>query len=64
MVQDSLAKNADHCAMAVDGENAFNAIKRQKVLDRLCATFPALAIFVETWYLEPSPLWLYLDATR
>ena len=26
----------------------------------LYATFPELALFVETWYLDPTPIWLYL----
>ena len=57
MVEDTLGQNVGHGAMAVDGENAFNAAKRQAILDRLYTTFPQLAIFVETWYLDPSPLW-------
>ena len=61
MVEDTLRQNVGHGAMAVDGENAFNAAKRQAILDRLYATFPQLAIFVETWYLDPSPLWYYLN---
>ena len=43
--------------MAVD----VNAAKRQAILDRLYSTFPQLAIFVETWYLDPSPLWYFLN---
>ena len=39
MVQESLEKHRHHCAIAVGGENAFNSIKRQRVLDRLYATF-------------------------
>ena len=31
------------------------------ILDRLYATFPELAVFVETWYLDASPLWFYLN---
>ena len=61
MVQDSLVKNIHHCAMAVDGENAFNSVKRQAVLNRLYSTFPELAVFVETWYLQPFPIWFYLQ---
>ena len=61
MVEDTLRQNVGHGAMAVDGENAFNAAKRQAILDRLYTTFPQLAIFVETWYLDPSPLWYYLN---
>ena len=60
LVQETLEKNRDHCAMTVDGENAFNSIKRQRVLDRLYATFPELALFVETWYLD-LPIWFYMD---
>ena len=47
--------------MAVDGENAFNAAKRQAILDRLYATFPELAVFCRNWYLDPSPLWFFLN---
>ena len=47
--------------MAVDGENFFNSIKWQSVLDRLYATFPELALFVETWYLNLSLIWFYMD---
>ena len=61
MVEDSLKQNVGHGAIAVDGQNAFNAAKRQAILDRLYATFPELAIFVETWYLNASPLWFYLN---
>ena len=46
MVEDSLKQNVGHGAMAIDGQNAFNATKRQAILDRLYATFPVLAIFV------------------
>ena len=55
MVMDTLQQNVGQGATAIDGENAFNAMKRQKILDRLYHTFPQLATFVETWYLDPSP---------
>ena len=61
MVTDTLQQNLGHCATAVDGQNAFNAMRRQKILDRLFITFPQLAIFVECWYLDPSPLWYYMQ---
>ena len=61
MVEDTLRQNVGHGAMAVDGENAFNAACRQSILDRLYQTFPQLAVFVETWYVDPSPLWFYLE---
>ena len=44
----------------MNGRNAFNSASRQKILDRVFATFPQLAHFVETWYLTPSPLWFYM----
>ena len=47
MVTDTLQQNVGHGATAIDGEYAFNAMKRQKILDRLFQTFPQLAIFVE-----------------
>ena len=47
MIADTLKQNLGHGAMAVDGENAFNAAKRQAILDRLYATFPELAVFAE-----------------
>ena len=47
----------------MDGENAFNTVKSQAILDRRYVTFPQLAVFVETWYLEPSPLWFYMNNT-
>ena len=34
MAEDTLKQNVGHGAMAVDGENAFNAAKRQAILDR------------------------------
>ena len=40
MAEDTLQQNAGHGAMAIDGPNAFNAAKRQAILDRICATFP------------------------
>ena len=43
MVQETLEKNRDHCAMTVVGENAANSIKRQCVLDILYATFLELS---------------------
>ena len=63
IVTDTLQPNVGHGATAVDGENAFNAMRRHLILDRFFATFPQLAIFVETWYLtlEPSPLWFYMQ---
>ena len=61
MVEDTLKQNINHGAMAVDGQNAFNAARRQAILDQLFRTFPQLAVFVETWYLDPSPLWFYLN---
>ena len=54
MVEDTLKQNINHGAMAVDGQNAFNAARRQAILDQLFRTFPQLAVFVETWYLDPS----------
>ena len=53
-------QNVNLGAMAVDGQNAFNAARRQAIMDQLNASFPRLAGFVETWYLDPSPLWFYL----
>ena len=50
-----------HSAMALDAENIFNAIKCQRVPDRLYAMFPALARFIELWYLQPSPIWFYME---
>ena len=47
IVTDTLQQHVGHGATAIDGENAFNAMKRQKILDRLFQTFPQLAIFVE-----------------
>ena len=52
----------DLCAMAIDGRNAFNEMKRQKILDLIHLRFPELSIFIETWYLNPSPIWVYMDA--
>ena len=40
MVQESLEKNRDHCAMGMDGGNALNSIKQQRVLGRVYVTFP------------------------
>ena len=40
MVADTLKQNVGHGAMAVDGQNAFNAARRQAILDALYATFP------------------------
>ena len=66
MVHDSLVItiNRHHCAMAVDGEHTFNSVRRQAVLDRLYATFPELATFVESWYLLPSPIWFSLETIQ
>ena len=60
MVQDTLRQNPGHAATTVDGRNAFNSASRQKILDLVYSTFPQLAVFVETWYLIPSPLWFYM----
>jgi len=60
MVHDTLRQNVGHAATTVDGRNAFNSASRQKILDLVYATFPQLALFVETWYLTPSPLWFYM----
>ena len=49
MVEHTLKQNINHGAMAVDGQNAFNAARRQAIFDRLYASFPQLAVFVETW---------------
>ena len=56
MVEDTLQQNGDHGALAVDRENAFNATERQAILDRVFSTFQQNALFVETWYLDQSPL--------
>ena len=61
LVEDTLKRNTGDGAMVVDGQNTFNAAKRQAILDRLYRTFPQQAFFVETWYLDPSPLWFYLN---
>ena len=47
MVEDTLGRNIGHGEIVVDGENAFNAAKRQAILDRLYATFSQLAVFVD-----------------
>ena len=60
MIHDTLLQNADHSATTVDGRNAFNSASRQKILDRVNATSPQLAHFVETWCFIPSPLWFYM----
>ena len=60
MVHDTLCQNVGQAATTVDGRNAFNPASRQKLLDLVYATFPQLALFVETWYLTPSPLWFYM----
>ena len=44
MVEDTLKQNG---ALALDGQNGFNAAKRQTILDRIYATFLQLALFVE-----------------
>ena len=63
MVCDTLRQNIGHSATKVDGRNAFNSASRQKIMNRVYATFPQLAHFVEPWNLTPSPLWFYmLDA--
>ena len=61
MVEDTICQNVSHGALAVDGQNAFNAARRQAILNQLYASFPQLAVFVETWYLDPSPLWYYMN---
>ena len=60
LIHDTLRQNMDYSATTVDGRNTFNSALRQKILDMVYATFTQLAHFVETWYLTPSPLWLYI----
>ena len=47
MVEDTLKQNINHGAMAVDGQNAFNAARRQAMLHQLFRTFPQLVVFVK-----------------
>ena len=44
MVEDTLQQSAGHGVIAVDGQNSFNAAKRQSILDRIYATFSKLAV--------------------
>ena len=44
MATDTLQQNVGHGATVIDGENAFNALKRQKILGRLFTTFPQFTI--------------------
>ena len=45
MVEDTLKQDVGHGAMAVDGENAFNAAKRQANMDRLQIPFDLIAMW-------------------
>ena len=61
ITEDTLATAEDLCARAVDERNSFNEAKRQKLLDEIYSRFPELSIFMETWYLDPTPLGFYLE---
>ena len=61
LTEDALATAQDMCAVAIDGRNSFNEAKQQRILNTIQARFAKLSTFVETWYLTPSPLWLYMD---
>ena len=41
MVTDTLRQNVGHGVTAIDGDNAFNTMKRQKIYDRLSELYGA-----------------------
>ena len=64
ITEEAILLSDDMWAIAVDSRNAFNEARRQAILDAIYARFPELSIFVETWYLNASPIWMFmLDAS-
>ena len=47
--------------LALDAQNAFNTMDRQKMMDELAATFPQLLDFFWQFYGQPAQLWYRLN---
>ena len=60
ITEEALFSAEDMCAIAIAGRNSFNEVMRQKILDFIQQRFLELSIFVETWYHNPSPIWMYI----
>ena len=61
MTDDAFNTEEDMAVEVIDGRNAYNAAKRQAILDAVHLHFPELSSYIETSYLSSSPLWFFMD---